>query len=137
MTCWLFKEEPGHYSFEQLQMDGTVSWDGVKNNLALKNLRQVVKGDTVLYYHTGDEKRVVGLAKCVESGKSAKYPTVRIKASRMLKQPVSLSSIKNSHRFDSSPLVRMPRLSVMPVSDELFGYILEAGDRKPRKDNKD
>lgn len=137
MTCWLFKEEPGHYSFEQLQMDGAVNWDGVKNNLALKNLRQVEKGDTILYYHTGDEKSIVGLAKCVESSDGQKYPKVRIKASRGLKHSVPLSLIKKSHKFDSTPIVRMPRLSIMPVSDELFEFVLKEEHEGTGRDKKD
>lgn len=124
MACWLFKEEPGHYSFERLQMDGSTLWDGVRNNLALKNLRLVAPGDTILYYHTGEEKRVVGLAVCTEASMSEAGPQVRVKSIKRLKKPVSLSDIKKATEFSNSPLVRMPRLSVMPVDNVLLKYIL-------------
>lgn len=123
MSCWLFKEEPDHYSFEQLQMDGVVEWEGVKNNLALKNLRAVKAGDEILYYHTGEQKSIVGLAVCVGAAVNNGSPSVRIRAVRRLKSSVSLSTIKSSGLFNDSPLVRNPRLSVMPVDGLLRDYV--------------
>ncbi len=118
---WLFKEEPSHYSFDQLQKDGRTVWSGVKNALAQKHLRSVRKGDCIFYYHTGDEKAIVGIAQAV----SDPYPdpadpalvVVDVKGVRRLPHPVSLAAIKSSGRFASLPLVRIPRLSVMPLSD--------------------
>jgi predicted RNA-binding protein with PUA-like domain len=118
---WLFKEEPSHYSFEQLQQDGKTAWSGVRNALAQKHLRSVRKGDRIFYYHTGDEKAVIGIAEAA----SDPYPdpdndplvVVDVKPIKALPHPVSLAAIKASGRFASFPLVRIPRLSVMPVSD--------------------
>jgi predicted RNA-binding protein with PUA-like domain len=124
LGLWLFKEEPSHYSFEQLQLDGETLWDGVRNSQAIKYLKNVRTGDKVLYYHTGDEKCIVGVA-VVSDFKEGKYPSVRIKPEMPLKRPVSLYEIKGSHRFDNHPLVRQPRLSVMPVTQELWDFIME------------
>ncbi len=118
---WLFKEEPTHYSFEQLQKDGRTVWSGVKNPLAQKHLRSVCKGDRIFYYHTGDEKAVVGVAEATRDAyadpQNPAMAVVDIKAIKPLPSPVTLASIKASERFKSFPLVRIPRLSVMPVSD--------------------
>ncbi len=126
MSYWLFKEEPGHYSFEQLQMDGETEWEGVKNNLALKNLRSVRAGDMILYYHTGIEKKIVGIAVCVGAS-PGKSPSVRIKADRKLRRSVPLSAIRDSRLFADSPLVRNPRLSVMPVGQLMWDFVMQAG----------
>lgn len=118
---WLFKEEPSHYSFDQLQEDGGTVWSGVKNPLAQKHLRSVRKGDRIFYYHTGDEKAVVGIAAATRDAyadpANPAMAVVDIKAVKRLPHPVSLADIKSSGRFASFPLVRIPRLSVMPVSD--------------------
>ncbi len=119
---WLFKEEPSHYSFDQLQRDGRTAWSGVRNALAQKHLRGVRKGDRIFYYHTGEEKAIVGVAKAA----SDPYPdrsdhslvVVDVVPVGRLASPVSLADIKASGRFTSFPLVRIPRLSVMPVSNE-------------------
>ncbi len=118
---WLFKEEPTHYSFDQLRKDGGTVWSGVKNALAQKHLASVRKGDRIFYYHTGNEKAIVGIARAAtdgyrESGDGAFV--VDVKPVAPLPQPVTLADIKASGRFASFPLVRLPRLSVMPVSDE-------------------
>ncbi len=124
MAHWLFKEEPEHFSFEELQMEGMTAWDGVKNNLALRNLKSVAKGDMILYYHTGDEKCVVGLAVCTESRGTVGYPHVSIKAVKKFKHRVPLSAIKTAGQFKDEPLVRIPRLSVMPVGEKLWKFII-------------
>ena len=120
---WLFKEEPTHYSFADFRKDGKTTWEGVKNPVAQKNLRQVKKGDTIFYYHTGKEKAVVGIAKAASSayldpknqdGKAVVVDIVPVKA---LPQPVTLASIKALASFKNFDLVRLPRLSVMPVTD--------------------
>ncbi|MGE5358333.1 MAG: EVE domain-containing protein [Bacteroidales bacterium] len=119
---WLFKEEPTHYSFANLQKDGRTVWAGVKNALAQKHLREVRKGDRIFYYHTGDEKAVVGIAQA----SSDAYPdpeapslvVVDVVPAKALSRPVTLAEIKASGRFASFALVRLPRLSVMPVTDD-------------------
>jgi predicted RNA-binding protein with PUA-like domain len=121
---WLFKEEPSNYSFDNLARDGKTSWTGVRNPLAQKHLRSVAKGDRIFFYHTGSEKAVVGVAKAAAAAypdpadKSGKLYAVDVLPVRKLKQPVTLAAVKADKFFASFPLTRMPRLSVMPVSDE-------------------
>lgn len=127
---WLFKEEPTHYSYDDLVRDGKTSWTGVKNPLAQKHLRAVKKGDQILFYHTGDQKSVVGIAKAAGTAypdpadKSGKLYAVDVAPVKKLKTPVTLASIKADGRFASFPLTRMARLSVMPVSDEEWRAIV-------------
>ena len=113
---WLFKTEPTDYSFHQLRKDGKTLWTGVKNALALKHLRQVQKGEEVAIYHTGSEKSVVGIAKAVVDAKGDAVLLAPVKPVL----PVSLASIKADPRFKEFPLVRMGRLSVMPVPEALW-----------------
>ena len=120
---WLFKEEPSSYSFAVFSKDGRTVWAGVKNPLAQKHLRSVKKGDRVLYYHTGNEKAIVGVAKAVGDAypdpkdSAGKAFVVDIQPERPLARAVTLAEIKASKAFASFPLTRLPRLSVMPVSD--------------------
>ena len=126
---WLFKEEPTHYSYDDLERDGKTSWSGVKNPLAQKHLRGVKKGDRVFYYHTGNEKAVVGIAKAAGDSysdpkdKSGKLATVDVVPVRRLARPVTLAQIKAKAFFEDFPLVRISRLSVMPVSDREWAEI--------------
>lgn len=121
---WLFKEEPSSYSFEQFSRDGGTSWAGVRNPLAQKHLRGVKKGDRVFYYHTGNEKAVVGTARATSDAypdprdKSGKLWVVDVAPVKALKRPVTLAEIKASRAFAGFPLTRLPRLSVMPVTDD-------------------
>jgi predicted RNA-binding protein with PUA-like domain len=121
---WLVKEEPTHYNFDELVRDGKTSWTGVRNPLAQKHLRSMKKGDRVFYYHTGDEKAIVGVAKVLSDpypdpgDKEGKLWAADIGPVKKLPKPVTLASVKADKRFGSFPLVRMPRLSVMPVPDE-------------------
>ena len=120
---WLFKEEPANYNFEQFTKDGGTSWSGVRNPLAQKHLRGVKKGDRVFYYHTGSEKAVVGVARATSdaypdpSDKTGKAVVVDVAPVRALERPVTLAEIKASKAFAAFALTRLPRLSVMPVSD--------------------
>jgi predicted RNA-binding protein with PUA-like domain len=126
---WLFKTEPSAYSFQQLQKDQRTAWDGVKNNLALKHLAAIKKGDAIFIYHTGDEKAVIGRARA----SSAAYPdpgqkdprllVIDIEAEQALTRPVTLAEIKSAGKLNDFVLVRLPRLSVMPVSDEQWTAI--------------
>jgi predicted RNA-binding protein with PUA-like domain len=120
---WLFKEEPSSYSFAQFTKDGGTTWSGVKNPLARKHLRSVKKGDRIFYYHTGNEKAVIGVARATTDGypdpadKTGKAAVVDIVPVRALDRPVTLAEIKASRAFATFPLTRLPRLSVMPVTD--------------------
>jgi predicted RNA-binding protein with PUA-like domain len=126
---WLVKEEPEHYSFDQFVKDGSTVWSGVKNPLAQKHLRAMQKGDRVFYYHTGKEKAIVGTAKVAAAAypdskdRSGKLVVVELVPDKKLKRPVTLAEIKASGRFADFPLVRMPRLSVMPVTDDQWERI--------------
>jgi predicted RNA-binding protein with PUA-like domain len=126
---WLFKEEPTHYSYDDLVRDGKTSWTGVKNPVAQKNLRSVKKGDRIFFYHTGDEKAVVGIARAIADAypdpadKSGKFYAVDVAPVEKLPQPVTLAAVKADKYFASFPLTRVPRLSVMPVSDDEWARI--------------
>jgi predicted RNA-binding protein with PUA-like domain len=126
---WLFKEEPSHYSYDDFVRDGKTSWTGVRNPLAQKHLRSVKKGDRVFYYHTGAEKSVVAIAKAAGDAhvdpkdNTGKLATVDIVPVRKLARPVTLAEIKAKAFFKDFPLVRISRLSVMPVSDPEWAEI--------------
>jgi predicted RNA-binding protein with PUA-like domain len=120
---WLFKEEPTHYSYDDLARDKKTSWTGVRNPLAQKHLRSVQKDDKIFFYHTGDQKSVVGIAKALGAAypdpadKTGKLFAVDVGPVKKLPKPVTLASIKADKSFATFALVRMARLSVMPVSD--------------------
>jgi len=120
---WLFKEEPTHYNFDDLVKDKRTTWSGVKNPLAQKHLRSVKKNDRVFYYHTGDEKAVVGICKALGDAysdpddTSGKAAVVDVAPVKKLARPVTLAEIKADKAFADFPLVRISRLSVMPVTD--------------------
>jgi len=126
---WLVKEEPTHYSFDQFAADGSTVWSGVKNPLAQKHLRGMKKGDRVFYYHTGNEKAIIGTAKVTTAAypdpndRSGKLSVVELAPDKKLERPVTLAEIKQSGRFADFALVRMSRLSVMPVTDEQWSEI--------------
>jgi predicted RNA-binding protein with PUA-like domain len=132
---WLFKEEPSNYSFDALVKDGKTSWTGVKNPLAQKHLRSVKKGDRIFYYHTGDEKAVVAIARAASNAypdpadKTGKAVAIDVVPVKKLKRPVTLAEIKADKAFAAFPLVRMPRLSVMPVDDGLWARIEDRAQR--------
>ncbi|MBI1748297.1 MAG: EVE domain-containing protein [Acidobacteria bacterium] len=123
-ACWLLKTEPDVYSYDDLERDRKTVWDGVSNNLALKHLRAMHKGDAALIYHTGDERRLVGLAEIISDPYAdpkldePKRVVVDIKPRQRLKQAVSLETIKSRKEFVDFALVRLPRLSVMPVTEK-------------------
>jgi predicted RNA-binding protein with PUA-like domain len=123
MAQWLVKEEPDHYGYEQLERDRTTVWAGVKNPLAQKHLRAIRRGDRIFYYHTGKEKAVVAVATATSDAypdptdASGKLYVVDIAPQERLSTPVTLAAIKADEAFASFPLVRMSRLSVMPVTD--------------------
>lgn len=128
---WLIKSDPDEYSFDDLMRDGFAVWDGVTNNLALQNLRKVKKGDTILVYHTGAEKALVGLATATShpypdpKADNEKLVVIDIKAKKRAKRPVTLGEIKSLPEFAEFQLVRMSRLSVMPVSVDEYRRLAE------------
>lgn len=137
MGLWLVKEEPEHYSYDQLERDGRTVWAGVKNPLAQKHLRSMRRGDRIFYYHTGKEKAVVAVA----TAASDAYPdpgdasgtlfVVDVVPVKKLARPVTLAEIKADTAFDAFPLVRMGRLSVMPVSDDEWTRIERMSRTQP------
>jgi len=130
MANWLFKEEPSNYSYDDLARDGKTSWTGVRNPVAQRHLRSVKKGDRVFFYHTGNEKSVIGIAKAVADAypdpgdKSGKLYAVDVAPVKKLKTPVTLAAIKADKAFANFELTRIPRLSVMPVDEETWERIL-------------
>lgn len=123
MANWLFKEEPSSYNFDELVKDKRAVWSGVKNPVAQRHLHAVKRGDAIFYYHTGDEKRIVGVAEALTDAyadpqdKTGKSAVVDVGPVRKLSRPVTLREIKADSRFKTFPLVRISRLSVMPVTD--------------------
>lgn len=131
MAYWLFKEEPDHYNLADLERDGTTLWDGVTNNLARQNLRKVKRGDRIWYYHSGKEKAIVGEMRAVgdpgpdPDSDDPKAVVVEVKAVRRLRTSVPLSRIKADPLLADWDLVRLPRLSVMPVSEAQWRRVEE------------
>ena len=129
MAQWLVKEEPEHYSYDQLEKDRKTVWAGVRNPLAQKHLRSIRKGDRIFYYHTGKEKAVVGVARAIGDAypdpgdASGKAFVVDVAPEQKLPRPVTLAEIKADRAFAAFPLVRMSRLSVMPVTDSEWARI--------------
>jgi predicted RNA-binding protein with PUA-like domain len=128
---YLFKEEPANYSYDAFVKDGGTTWSGVRNPVAQRNLRGVKKGDLVFYYHTGDEKQIVAIAKAAgdaypdpadDTGKAYVVDLVPVKK---LKKPVTLAAVKADKRFADFALTRIPRLSVMPVTDRQWDWLIE------------
>jgi predicted RNA-binding protein with PUA-like domain len=129
MGQWLVKEEPEHYAYDQLEKDRKTVWAGVRNPLAQKHLRSIRKGDRIFYYHTGKEKAVVGVARAIgdaypdPADAGGKAFVVDVAPEKKLRRPVTLAEIKADRAFADFPLVRMSRLSVMPVTDSEWSRI--------------
>ena len=131
MACFLVKTEPSTYSFSDLQRDRRTVWDGIRNPVALKHLATVEKGDTVIVYHTGDEKQAVGLAVAASDAyadpklKNPKRPVVDLTPERALPRPVTLAAVKADAVLKGNDLARLPRLSVIPFSEEQFQRLMK------------
>ena len=124
---YLLKTEPSVYSFNDLQREGTTVWDGVSNPVALKHLRAMKPGDRLVIYHTGDEKQAVGTASVVSVDASdARNPQVKIKVGKAVAKPVTLAEVKASKTFAESPLVRQGRLSVVPLTEAQWKFLMGA-----------
>ena len=128
---WLLKTEPDRYSYDDLERDKKTYWEGVTNNLALKHLRNIKKGDLAIIYHTGDERQAIGIAEVTSDAypdpeqKNPKLVVVDLKPKQRLKKPVALAAVKAREEFQDFLLVRMSRLSVMPVTKEQWDLLMK------------
>jgi predicted RNA-binding protein with PUA-like domain len=128
---WLVKQEPSSYSWSDFVAEGQTSWTGVRNYAARNNLRRMRKGDEVLFYHSGEEKAVVGIAKVTgtayrdPTSKEEDWSAVDLAAIKPLRRPVTLREIKANARLKQIPLVRQSRLSVMPLAEAEFRDIVK------------
>jgi predicted RNA-binding protein with PUA-like domain len=131
MAYWLLKTEPENYSYFDLERDGSTIWDGINNALALKHLRTMTIGDLALIYHTGKERQVIGVAEIVSQPyidpalNDTKRAVVDVRASRRVQQPLTLAQIKQDDKFTGFDLLRLPRLSVVPVSEVYWQRLIE------------
>jgi len=131
MAAFLVKTEPSTYSFADLQREKRAVWDGVSNPVALRHLSTIRKGDTVIVYHTGDEKQAVGLATAVSDPypdpklKDPKRPVIDLEPSRPLPQPVTLKQVKADAVLKGNDLARLPRLSVIPFTEAQLKRLLQ------------
>jgi len=130
MAYWLLKTEPSDYAYADLEADRETLWDGVGNNLALKHLRQIRRGDQALIYHTGGERMVVGIAEVTSDPfpdperDNPRLVVVEVKPRRKLAKPIPLADIKADPQLKDFDLVRLPRLSVMPVAEAVWKRLL-------------
>jgi len=128
---WILKTDADTYAFDQLTRERRAMWDGVSNALALKHIRSMRKGDHAFIYHSGDDKALVGLARIVSDPypdpKDPKLVVVDVEAGERLPRPVPLSAVKADPAFADLGLVRMSRLSVIPVPEALWKRLLEMG----------
>ena len=138
MNYWLAKQEPSGprgYNVLQLQKDKKTMWDGVHNNLALKHIRNMKKDDLVFFYHTGDERQVVGIMSVISNPYSnpeeenKRFVVVDVKFKKLLKTPVTLDSIKKQKKFKDWELLRISRLSVMPVPKIIWDNIIKMSQK--------
>jgi predicted RNA-binding protein with PUA-like domain len=136
MAYWLLKTEPDCYCWADLSKDKKTVWDGVSNALALKHIRSMKKGDLALIYHTGDERQAVGIAEVTSDPypdpkeQEEKLAVVDIKIKRALKQPVTLSDFKADKAFEGWDLLRISRLSVVPVPEKMWKRIEELSEEE-------
>jgi predicted RNA-binding protein with PUA-like domain len=131
LAFWLLKTAPDCYSWDDLARDKKTVWDGVTNALALKHIRTMAKGDLALIYHTGDERAAVGIAEVVSApysdpkAEDQRQVVVDVKLKQKLAQPVTLSDIKADPAFAGWDLLRISRLSVVPVPERLWDHLLD------------
>ncbi len=135
MAYWLLKSEPDVYSYADLERDRKTIWDGVNNNLALKYIRTAQPNDLALIYHTGDERRAVGIAEIISQPyidpklNDPKRAVFDVQALRSLSQPVTLAQIKQDPDFEGCDLIRISRLSVVPISEAHWQKILKLSEQ--------
>jgi predicted RNA-binding protein with PUA-like domain len=130
---WLVKQEPSSYSWSDFVAEGQTSWTGVRNYAARNNLRRMEENDEILFYHSGEDKAVVGIAKVIRTAyrdataKEGDWSTVDLAPVKPLREPVTLREIKSHSRLKGIPLVRQSRLSVMPLAEPAFREIVKMG----------
>ena len=138
VSYWLAKQEPNGprgYNILQLQKDKKTVWDGVHNNLAFKHIRNMKKGDLVFFYHTGEERQIVGIMSVISNPypnpeeENKRFVVVDVKFKKLLKTPVTLDSIKKQKKFKDWELLRISRLSVMPVPKIIWDYIIKMSQK--------
>ena len=138
MNYWLAKQEPSGprgYNVLQLQKDKKTMWDGVHNNLALKHIRNMKKGDLIFFYHTGDERQVVGIMSVISNPypnpeeENKRFVVVDVKFKKLLKTPITLEMIKKQKKFKDWELLRISRLSVMPVPKIIWDNIIKMSQK--------
>lgn len=135
VNYWLCKQEPSTYSLDALEKEKTTSWDGVRNNLALKHMNQMRKGDLSFFYHSGDEKQIVGVMEIISAPypdpkeKNVRYVVMDVKFKKRLNRPVTLSEIKGNKAFNNWDLLRISRLSVMPVPPKIWSEIIKVSQK--------
>jgi len=138
-SYWMVKQEPETYSWSDFVNDGLTDWTGVRNYQARNNLREMKTGDRVLFYHSGKDKAVVGIAEVVKSGypdptaEDVQWVAVDLKPIKALKNPVPLAAIRYDKRLSQLPLIRQSQLSVMPLTKDEFEVIVSLGTGKSRK----
>ena len=129
MAHWLMKSEPSSYSWQDLVRDGSTEWDGVRNNAARLHLKAMKAGDEAFFYHSMDERAVIGIMRIVRGAapdpKDADWVSVKVEPVRALEHPVTLKAIKADPRLAKMELIRQSRLSVAPVRDEEWAVVLE------------
>ena len=134
INYWLAKQEPNGprgYNFETLKKDKKTVWDGVHNNLALKHMREMKDGDLVLFYHTGDERQAVGIMEVISEPypnpkeDNKRFIVVDVKYKKSLKRPITLHEMKKQKKFQNWELIRISRLSVMPVPKHIWDTIID------------
>jgi predicted RNA-binding protein with PUA-like domain len=136
---WMVKQEPETYSWDDLVKDGKTDWSGVRNYQARNNLREMKTGERVLFYHSGKDKAVVGIAEVVKSAypdptaDDEQWVAVDLKPIKPLKNPVLLAAIRYDKRLAELPLIRQSQLSVMPLTKDEFDIIVATGEGKTRR----
>ena len=134
MAYWLFKSEPGAWSWDDQVRDGTAEWDGVRNHQACNNMKAMKQGDLGFFYHSVNEKQIVGIVEIVKeyypdpTDQSERFGMVDVKAVRPFVRPVTLAEIKGEPRLEEIALVRQSRLSVMPIEPEHWKLICAMGE---------
>jgi len=137
MAYWLVKSEPSSYSWEQMVKDGRTFWSGVRNYQAANNLKAMKKGDRAFFYHSGDEKAVVGIVEIAKeyypdhTDETGKFGMVDVKAGTALKTPVTLAAIKAEPKLKNLLLIRHSRLSVVPIDEPSWRLVCSMGGVKP------
>jgi len=134
MQYWLVKTEPEVYSWDMFKQDKSTFWDGIRNYAARNHMRNMTKGDVVVFYHTGDERRAVGLASVIKeaypdpTADDETWSCVDLKIGKKLKNPVTLELIKTDPILKNTALVKIGRLSVVPFTEQEFNRLIELSE---------